>query len=70
MSLKEHWVPVLYTGPYKDIPWGLVDGKSKVDGKTMREGFVIRPRKERYVRGLGRLILKVVSNQFLLKDTN
>jgi hypothetical protein len=66
--LKEHWVPTLYEGPYKDIPWGLVDGKSVVDGKTMREGIVIRPLKERHVRGLGRLILKVVSNPFLEKD--
>lgn len=70
MSLQEHWVPVLYVGPYKDIPWGLVDGKSAVDNKTMREGFVIRPVKERHVRGLGRLILKVVSNSFLLKDNS
>jgi hypothetical protein len=68
MSLKEHWVPVLYRGPYKDIPWELADGKSAVDGKTMREGFVIRPVKERHVRGLGRLILKVVSKEFLEKD--
>ena len=64
------WVPVLYVGPYKGIPWDLVDGKSAVDGKTMREGFVIRPIKERHVRGLGRLILKVVSNSFLLKDNS
>lgn len=46
-----------------------VDGKSAVDGKTLREGFVIRPVKERHVRGLGRLILKVVSNQFLERET-
>jgi hypothetical protein len=46
-----------------------VDGKSAVDGKTMREGFVIRPVKERHVRGLRRLILKVVSNSFLEKDS-
>jgi hypothetical protein len=64
------WVPVLWVGPYKDIPWELVDGKSAVDGKTMREGFVIRPVKERHVRGLGRLILKVVSNKFLEKDNS
>jgi hypothetical protein len=62
------WVPQLYTGLYKDIPWELVDGRSMVDSKTMREGLVIRPVKERHVRGLGRLILKVVSNKFLEKD--
>jgi len=68
MTGIKSWVPVLYTGSYKDIPWSLVDGKSAVDGKTLREGFVIRPVKERHVRGLGRLILKVVSNKFLEKD--
>jgi len=66
---KLRWVPALYVGSYKSIPWGLVDGKSAVDRKTLREGFVIRPFKERHVRGLGRLILKVVSSEFLLKDS-
>jgi len=60
---------VLYVGPFKDIPWELADGKTTVPGaKGIREGFVIRPVKERHVRGLGRLILKVVSNSFLEKD--
>jgi hypothetical protein len=69
MSLKEHWVPVLYTGPYKDLSLSLVDGQTTVPGaKGIREGIVIRPIKERHVRGLGRLVLKLVSNAYLEKD--
>lgn len=69
MSLQEHWVPVLYKGLFKDLPWGLVDGPTTVPGaKGIREGIVIRPVTERHVRGLGRLILKVVSNAYLEKD--
>lgn len=71
MSLKEHWVPVLYTGPFDwEVIKTLVDGPTTVPGaKGIREGIVIRPLKERHVRGLGRLILKVVSSEFLLKDS-
>lgn len=61
---KNHQANIVRLGE----PRVLVDGKSAVDNKTMREGFVIRPVKERHVRGLGRLILKVVSNKFLEKD--
>ena len=64
------WVPVLYTGPFDwEVIKTFVDGQTTVPGaKGMREGIVIRPVKERHVRGLGRLILKVVSNAFLEKD--
>jgi RNA ligase (TIGR02306 family) len=71
LNLKEHWVPVLYTGPFdwKRIS-KLVDGQTTVTGaKGIREGIVIRPVKERHVRGLGRLILKVVSKAYLEKET-
>ncbi len=66
----KNWVPVLYTGPFDwEIISKLIDGPSTVFGaKNIREGIVIRPVKERHVRGLGRLILKVVSNTFLEKD--
>jgi hypothetical protein len=70
MSLKEHWVPVLYTGPFDwSVIRPLIDGQTTVPGaKGIREGVVIRPVKERHVRGLGRLILKCVSNAYLEKD--
>lgn len=48
----------------------LAEGKSMVEGaKHLREGIVITPVPERYVHRLGRLILKLVSNSFLEKDT-
>jgi RNA ligase (TIGR02306 family) len=54
------WVPILYTGPFDwEVIKTFVDGQTTVPGaKGIREGIVIRPVKERHVRGLGRLILK------------
>jgi hypothetical protein len=71
MNLKEHWVPVLYTGQFDwDVINKLIDGQTTVPGaKGIREGIVIRPVKERHVRGLGRLILKCVSNSYLEKES-
>ena len=47
-----------------------VDGPTRVQGaKHIREGIVIAPRVGRYERGLGRVILKLVSNNFLKKDS-
>jgi hypothetical protein len=63
-------VPKLYEGPFDlDVIHGLVEGKSTVtNANNIREGVVIRPVVERHVHGLGRLLLKVVSNTFLEKD--
>ncbi len=59
-------VPVLYTGPYDEAKIkALVEGKSAVDGKTLREGIVISSATERTVRGLGRAQLKLKSMKFL-----
>ena len=71
LHVDGNWVPVLYTGPFDwEAIKTLVDGPTTVPGaKGIREGIVIRPLKERHVRGLGRLILKVVSSEFLLKDS-
>lgn len=70
LELKEHWVPVLWTGAFDEIPWEIVDGQTTVTGaKGIREGIVIRPIKERHIRGLGRLILKEVSKVYLEKET-
>jgi hypothetical protein len=75
-ELFNNWVPML-TGtnaewdkePLKSSYKVLVDGKSQVLGANhIREGIVIRPCKERHVAGLGRLQLKVVSNNFLERD--
>jgi ATP-dependent RNA circularization protein (DNA/RNA ligase family) len=63
------WAPLLYQGPYdldKILP--LVDGKTKTGGNHIREGVVIRTEPDRYVRGLGRCQLKIVSNDYLKKE--
>jgi hypothetical protein len=47
-----------------------VDGPSFVDGVShIREGVVISAVNERSIRGVGRLNLKIVSNKYLLKDS-
>lgn len=66
------FVPALYFGPFGEIPWkSLLEGPSILSPRTvrLREGVVVKPFKERHVHGLGRAILKVVSNQFLEKDS-
>jgi hypothetical protein len=64
----EHTVPSLYVGPF-DIEKikALAAGKSTLDNKTIREGVVIKPTKERQVPGLGRLKLKLISMEYLEK---
>jgi len=66
------WVPILYEGPFSEEKlFQLADGASEVpDADNVREGVVVRPKVERQagVHGLGRLILKVVSNKFLEAD--
>jgi hypothetical protein len=67
----EHTVPVIYTGPFNlETMKKLSDGPSLVKGANhIREGIVISPKIGRIVRGVGRLILKLVSNAFLDKDS-
>jgi hypothetical protein len=62
-------VPVLYEGKYNSqTVTALTDGVSILGGKTPREGIVITAAPDRYVRGVGRVQLKLVSNSFLEKD--
>lgn len=63
-------VPVLYRGPFsKEVMLQYTEGKETVSGKEMhiREGIVIIPRVERYDPLFGRVILKSVSNEYLLR---
>ena len=63
-------VPVLYSGPYsKEVVDELTNGKETVSGKElhMREGIVIRPFNERRDDDIGRVILKSVSDAYLLR---
>jgi RNA ligase (TIGR02306 family) len=63
-------VPVLYCGPYsKEVVEKYTNGKETVSGKElhMREGVVIRPHDERRHDEIGRVILKSVSEAYLLR---
>ena len=66
------WVPVLAEDyPYKNLlDLGLfAEGKSMVPGAlNIREGCVIQPVTERFESSIGRIKLKMVGNQFLIKD--
>jgi tRNA-binding EMAP/Myf-like protein len=69
-AMREHWVPILYRGKFKDADLKkLVSGPSLIAPNQLREGLVIRPVKEREVHGLGRLQLKLINPEFLLKDS-
>jgi RNA ligase (TIGR02306 family) len=64
---SDKWVPVLYCGPFDEkIARTLAEGKSQVTGANhIREGCVIRGIENKHIRGLGRPMLKIVSNTFL-----
>lgn len=63
-------VPVLYRGPFsREVMNEHTNGKETVSGKEMhiREGIVITPITERYNNKVGRVILKNVSSDYLLR---
>jgi len=63
-------VPVIYNGPFiADVVKGIAEGKTTIKGgDNIREGVVIKPVNERFDERLGgRVILKYVSEQYLLK---
>lgn len=63
-------VPVLYRGPFsKEVLAVWTDGKESVSGNQMhiREGVVVRPVKERRCNEIGRVQLKSVSADYLLR---
>jgi len=61
------WVPVLYRGSYDPVKLKeLSNGPSTMPGADhIREGVVIKPVKERYDIKLGRVQLKIVSDDYL-----
>lgn len=64
------FVPSLYVGPYsREVVRAFTSGTTIVgNGAHFREGIVIRPTMERYSEALGgRLILKNVSEEYLLR---
>lgn len=59
-------VPHLYTGPWSPDLIELAEGKSTI-ASNIREGFVIRPEKERWSDEVGRVILKIIGRGYLLR---
>lgn len=69
-SLGIERVPEVYVGPFnKQVMAEHTGGKENVSGKGLHvnEGVVIKPVEERYDSNLGRVILKSVSEQYLLR---
>lgn len=63
-------VPLLYQGPYsREVLDGFTTGMETVSGKkfNIREGVVVKPVEEREDPKLGRVILKSVSEAYLLR---
>lgn len=69
-ALEVERVEELYRGPFsKEKMLELTSGKESLSGTeaNMREGVVIRPLRERETLELGRVILKSVSEEYLLR---
>lgn len=61
-------VPLLYRGPWSDSLRSLAEGKTTMLGaRHVREGFVVRPTVERIDDCVGRVILKLVGEGYLLR---
>lgn len=63
-------LPVLYRGPFdRETIEEVARGKEQVSGQEtgVREGVVVRPTTERSDPNLGRVILKVISPEYLLR---
>lgn len=65
---KLPWVPIKFTGPYKeDLIVPMAEEDSDL-GEHMSEGVVVRPIVERCSMELGRVILKIKGNRYLEKS--
>lgn len=63
-------VPLLYHGAYSDAPLEqLRDGKSSLDGQTLKEGIVIRDNQNSDTGFIGRKMLKMVSPDYLTRKS-
>lgn len=70
-ELKLERVPVLYRGPYsKEVVLKFTSGKETTSGLSLniREGVVVRSAVERQDSSLGRVQLKSVSEEYLLRN--
>jgi RNA ligase (TIGR02306 family) len=68
-NLGVEGAPVLYRGPWlgMEAHAALAEGPSTLYPGHVREGFVVRPVKERYDHRVGRVILKLHGQNFLLR---
>lgn len=63
------WVPILHQGPWDPIMANsMCEGTSTLDGAdNVREGFVVKPVVERFDERVGRVILKMHGQGYLLR---
>jgi len=62
-------VPILERGPFSlERTAELSRGRTTLADQHIREGVVVRPVKERFDSGIGRVILKYISDDYLLND--
>jgi RNA ligase (TIGR02306 family) len=67
-KLNLEMVPLLFVGPYSnDIIEKYRDGKDNISNTNIREGIVIRSTNNRKDVSLGRVMLKAVSPNYLLR---
>jgi len=66
-NIKLKTVPLLKEGPFELADLELRKGKDTINTKHVREGIVIEPTKLQFDKGLGRVILKRVSENYLLR---
>ena len=60
------WVPELYRGPWDPTMASFAEGKSTL-ADHVREGFVVKPTKERCDDACGRVVLKRIGEGYLLR---
>ena len=60
-------VPLIKVGPYSKADLELRNGKTTLNDSHVREGVVIEPSQPRFDRSLGRVILKSIGEEYLLR---
>lgn len=65
-ELELPMVPELYRGPWSLDLMELAEGQTTL-GKHIREGYVVKPLRERWEHSCGRVIFKLISEKYLLK---
>lgn len=60
-------VPLLHRGPWNESLRGLSNGMTTLNSSHCREGFVVKPVKERFDPFVGRVILKFIGEEYMLR---